>query len=121
MDWMTEKNPVFDLVISQETIFQALSNYSQNQTLKNFCQFNFIQRIYGLAGPPQQLEFVTVPLATQRFIFLIPFFLRITVFENWQKSRIQHCERSELHFEWTKVYLKMPKNEQYWQVFKKDP
>ena len=74
MDWMTEKNPVFDLVISQETIFQALSNYSQNQTLKNFCQFNFIQRIYGLAGPPQQLEFVTVPPATQRFIFLIPFF-----------------------------------------------
>ena len=28
-----------------------------------------------------------------------------TVFENRQKSRIQHCERSELrlHFEWTKV------------------
>ena len=109
MDWMTEKNPVFDLVISQETIFQALSNYSQNQTLKNFCQFNFIQRIYGLAGPPQQLEFVTVPLATQRFIFLIPFFLRITVFENWQKSHIQHCERSELHFEWTKVDEKCQK------------
>ena len=28
-----------------------------------------------------------------------------TVFENHRKSRIQHCERSELrlHFEWTKV------------------
>ena len=28
-----------------------------------------------------------------------------TVFENQRKSRIQHCERSEvrLHFEWTKV------------------
>ena len=29
----------------------------------------------------------------------------VTVFENLPKSRIQHCERSELrlHFEWTKV------------------
>ena len=29
-----------------------------------------------------------------------------TVFENHRKSRIQHCERSELdlHFEWTKVH-----------------
>ena len=28
-----------------------------------------------------------------------------TVFENHRKSRIQHCERSELrlHFEWTEV------------------
>ena len=34
-----------------------------------------------------------------------------TVFENHIKSLIQHCERSELrlHFEWTKVNLKMPK------------
>ena len=34
-----------------------------------------------------------------------------TVFENHRKSLIQHCERSELrlHFEWIKVYLKMPK------------
>ena len=34
-----------------------------------------------------------------------------TVFENRRKSRIQHCERSELclHFKWTKVHLKMPK------------
>ena len=31
--------------------------------------------------------------------------LKGTVFENHRKSRIQHCERSELrlHFEWTKV------------------
>ena len=29
----------------------------------------------------------------------------VTVFENHRKSRIQHCERSELrlHFEWTKI------------------
>ena len=27
----------------------------------------------------------------------------ITVFENHRKSLISHCERSELHFEWTKV------------------
>ena len=35
----------------------------------------------------------------------------ITVYENRQKSRIQHCERSELHlhFEWTKSSLKRPK------------
>ena len=33
------------------------------------------------------------------------------VFENYGKSLIQHCERSELrlHFEWTKVNQKMPK------------
>ena len=34
-----------------------------------------------------------------------------TVVENHRKSRIQHCERSELrlHFEWAKVHGKMPK------------
>ena len=34
-----------------------------------------------------------------------------TVFENRSKSRIQHCERSELrlHFEWTKVNQKCQK------------
>ena len=34
-----------------------------------------------------------------------------TVFENHRKSRIQHCERSELrlHFEWTKVNQKCQK------------
>ena len=34
-----------------------------------------------------------------------------TVFENHSKSRIQHCERSELrlHFEWTKVHQKCKK------------
>ena len=35
----------------------------------------------------------------------------VTVFENRPKSRIQHCDQSELrlHFEWTKVHLQMPK------------
>ena len=35
----------------------------------------------------------------------------ITVFENHRKSRIQHCERSELclHFKWTKGYQKCQK------------
>ena len=34
-----------------------------------------------------------------------------TVFENQPKSRIQHCERSELrlHFEWTKIHQKWQK------------
>ena len=34
-----------------------------------------------------------------------------TVFENRQKNRIQHCERSELrlHFEWTKINQKCQK------------
>ena len=39
-----------------------------------FCQFNFIERIYGLAGPPQQLEFVTVPLAPRDLSSSFPFF-----------------------------------------------
>ena len=36
---------------------------------------------------------------------------RFTVFENPEKSLIQHCERSELrlYFEWTKVILKCQK------------
>ena len=35
----------------------------------------------------------------------------VTVFENYRKSRIQHCERRELrlHFEWTKVNKKLAK------------
>ena len=35
----------------------------------------------------------------------------VTVFENRSKSRIQDCELTELrlHFEWTKVHLKMHK------------
>ena len=35
-----------------------------------------------------------------------------TVFENHRKSRIQHCERSELslHFEWTLIGQKMMEN-----------
>ena len=39
------------------------------------------------------------------------------MFENHRKSRIQHCERSELrlHFEWTKGH-KNAKNSQFWQV-----
>ena len=38
-----------------------------------------------------------------------------TVFENHSKSRIQHCERSELrlHFEWTKVHQKYQKMVQF--------
>ena len=34
---------------------------------------------------------------------------RFTVLENYRKSLIQHCERSELHlqFEWTKVNQKL--------------
>ena len=41
-----------------------------------------------------------------------------TVFENHRKSRIQHCERSELrlHFEWTKVNQKCQK-QLIWRVF----
>ena len=41
------------------------------------------------------------------------------MFENHGKSLIQHCELSELslHFEWTKVNLKMPKNGPFWRVF----
>ena len=41
-----------------------------------------------------------------------------TVYENHRKSRIQHCERSELrlHFEWTKVD-KNAKNGQFRRVF----
>ena len=40
------------------------------------------------------------------------------VFENLPKSRIQHCERSELylHFEWTKVHQKCHKWP-IWRVF----
>ena len=46
--------------------------------------------------------------ATGIRIFIWP---KHTVFENHPKSRIQHCERSELrlHFEWTKVHLKCQK------------
>ena len=38
-----------------------------------------------------------------------------TVFENHQKSLIQHCERSELRirFEWTKVHEKCHQN---WEI-----
>ena len=37
--------------------------------------------------------------------------IMITVVENYRKSRIQHCEQSELclHFEWKKSWLKMRK------------
>ena len=37
------------------------------------------------------------------------------MFENYRKSRIQHCERSELrlYFEWTKVNNKCQK----WSIF----
>ena len=37
------------------------------------------------------------------------------MFENYRKSRIQHCERSELrlHFEWAKVNNKCKK----WSIF----
>ena len=40
------------------------------------------------------------------------------MFENYWKSRIQYCERSELrlHFEWTKVNQNV-KNGQFWRVF----
>ena len=40
--------------------------------------------------------------------------LKSTVFENHRKSRIQHCERSELHlhFKWTKV----PQKRQNWSI-----
>ena len=119
---MTEKNPVFDLVISQETIFQALSNYSQNQNSQKLLSVQFYPKDLRASGSATTTGICHCPASYPK-IYLPHslFFLRITVFENWQKSRIQHCERSELHFEWTKVYLKMPKNEQYWQVFKKDP
>ena len=42
----------------------------------------------------------------------------VTVFENHNKSRIQHCERSELrlHFQWTKL-IKNAKNSPFWRVF----
>ena len=40
-----------------------------------------------------------------------------TVFENRQKSRIQHCERSELrlHFE----FLKNAQNSSFWLILEK--
>ena len=43
-----------------------------------------------------------------------------TVFENRRKSLIQHCKRSELrlHFEWTKIHLKMPKMAQIGECLK---
>ena len=46
-----------------------------------------------------------------QFLELTIFHLFYTVFENHRKSRIQHCERSELrlHFEWTKSSSKMLK------------
>ena len=38
------------------------------------------------------------------------------MFENYRKSLIQYCERSELHLHY--IYrLKMPKNGQFWRVF----
>ena len=40
----------------------------------------------------------------------------ISVFENQRKSLIQHCERSELRFEWTKVNQN-PENGPFWRVF----
>ena len=42
-----------------------------------------------------------------------------TVFDNYRKSLIQHCERSELrlHFEWTKV-SQNAKNSQYDEFLK---
>ena len=44
-----------------------------------------------------------------------------TVFENHRKSRIQHCERSELrlHFEWTKVNQKCQKMVHFGEFLKK--
>ena len=35
------------------------------------------------------------------------------------KNHRKHCERSELslHFEWTKSWLKVPKNGLFWQIF----
>ena len=40
----------------------------------------------------------------------------LTVFENQPKSRIQHCERSELrlHFEWTKIHQKWSNLTSFW-------
>ena len=54
--------------------------------------------------------------ALVRGFILLSSFLN-TVFENCPKSRIQHCERSELrlHYEWTKVD-ENAKNGQYWRV-----
>ena len=79
MDWMTEKNPVFDLVISQasklsQPFWRKAKTKDELGFEKNFCQFNFIERIYGLAGPPQQLEFVTVPPAPRDLSSSFPFF-----------------------------------------------
>ena len=39
-----------------------------------------------------------------------------TVFENRQKSRIQHCERSELRLSGQK-FIKNAKNCQFWRAF----
>ena len=43
------------------------------------------------------------------------------MFENHRKSRIQHCERSELrlHFEWTKVHKKCQKMVNFGDFFEK--
>ena len=50
--------------------------------------------------------------------FLLKNIVEFTVFENHRKSRIQHCERSELRlqFEWTKVNQKW-QNGPFWRVF----
>ena len=72
---MTEKNPVFDLVISQETIFQALSNYSQNQNSQKLLSVQFYPKDLRASGSATTTGICHCPASTKRFIFLIPFFL----------------------------------------------
>ena len=76
-----QRRTVFDLVISQAQTEKKNQKKDElvmpKQVFKKqsrFCQFNFIERIYGLAGPPQQLEFVTVPLAPRDLSSSFPFF-----------------------------------------------
>ena len=45
--------------------------------------------------------------AMSEFVFqLESSLMQLTVFENHRKSRMQHCERSELrlHFKWTEIH-----------------
>ena len=111
-----QRRTVFDLVISQaqttlkktpKEIHTTFSHFVWTRSARKmslvllfknglfkkasqFCQFNFIERIYGLAGPPQQLEFVTVPLAPRDLSSSFPFFfLYATDFGS--AERIQWC------------------------------
>ena len=74
----------------------------------------------NVVGFSEASDVISVDLSSQegtdiQIARLATFFNNLTVFENRPKSRIQHCERSEL-----RLHLKKnAKNGPFWRLFEK--